>query len=283
MPKWFLLYFAPHLLFLTSATGCQIGRVISPRTASWWNGNEMHRAGMAAFEQRNLEDAEQKLQEAVRLTKNDIDFRRNYAEILWERQKFKESIQQLNEALALGGESSSQLQCSLAEKYLALNQPARAYFHAEEAVRLDDNNAKNWLLKARTGKKLAESAKNTDSPEKFNEYIALARNDYYRAFSMLQEKQSPESQQLLAELAAVQMLCGQPEQALVAWQELRQTYPPGGMPCEFLRSEAETHIALGRFHEAFSCLNEAQQLEPTMPEIPLRLREVQAMLPRQVH
>ncbi len=263
---------------LVSCAGCQFGRAIAPRTASWWNGNEIHRSGIAAQERGDFEEAEQKLQEAVRLNKKDIDFRRNYAEVLWERQKYKESVQQLNEALALGGEANASLQRTIAEKYLALNQPARAYLHADEAVRLDPRDYRSWALKARSGRMLAESARNTDSPEKFDEFILQARNDYYRALSV-----SPENRELLLELAAVQTLCGQSEQALVTWQELRRTYPSDAVPTEILRGEAEAYVALGRLSEAIICLREAQRRAPATPDISLRLREVQAMFPQQVH
>ncbi len=138
-------------------------------------------------------------------------------------------------------------------------------------------------MKARSGRLLAESARNTDSPEKFGEFILQARNDYYRALSLSPESALPERQELLSELAAVQMLCGQAEQALVAWQELRRMYPSDGVPAGILRHEAEAYIALGRLNEAMVCLSEAQLREPATPDIGIRIREVQAMLSRRVH
>jgi len=61
---------------------------------------------------------------------------------------------------------------------------------------------------------------------------------------------SPNDRELLAELAAVQMSCGQPEQALATWLTIQNLYSQNGEPTEVLIGKTETLLALRRFDEA---------------------------------
>lgn len=262
--------------------GCQWSRQIKPMTPSQYFSGELSRDGNAALEKGNWEDAEKKLGEAVKLNKKDAELRRHYAEALWLRGKQVESLRQLDEAIKRGGAEDGSLHISLAEKRLAMDDPATAYAHADEAVRLAAADHKAWALRAKAGWFLASREPQTAtsdgaSSDSFRQRMLQSRNDYYRALSL-----SPDNRDILPELAAVQMLCGQPEHALATWQSLQELFPPDAVPADLLRGKAEAYIALSRFDDALSALHEARGREPNRPEIEQRLREVIALTQQRV-
>jgi tetratricopeptide (TPR) repeat protein len=132
---------------------------------------------------------------------------------------------------------------------------------------------KGWTLRGKAGWLLAVGQRNSDSPEKVEQYMIQAKNDYYRALSL-----SPNNREILPELAAVQMDCGHPELALAAWQNLQEFFPKGAEPTDLLCGKAEVFIALRRFDEAVNCLEIVRQREPERHEIEQRLREIAAMV-----
>lgn len=247
-----------------------------PITPSQIRSGELGRLGNAAMEQRNWEEAEKKLEEAVKLNKKDAELRKHYAEALWNQGKPKESLEQLNEAIKRGEMKDSTLHISLAEKYLALNDQQKAYTHAEEAIRLAPKNAKAWALRAKTLWFLAENREKNGEPgqsdQRYRQDMIQVRNDYYKALSL-----SPDNREFLPELAAIQMICGQPEHSLATWQNLEEQFPLDDVPADLLRGKAESYIALGRFDEAVACLETARRREPGRPEIEHRLQEIVAL------
>ena len=195
------------------------------------------------MEQGNLTEAEKRLEEAVKLNKNDVNHRRHYAEALWRQGKHQEALFQLDEALKRGGENNVPLRISLAEKYLDIRDYTTAYHHADEAVRLDSQDYRSWMLRGRA--KRLQANQQAGFVEHAMAMLHQAREDYLRAVSL-----SPNNRELLAELATVQMSCGQPEQALATWLTLQSLYPQGGEPHEVLMGKTETLMVLRRFDEA---------------------------------
>ncbi|MDR3196795.1 MAG: tetratricopeptide repeat protein [Planctomycetaceae bacterium] len=254
------------LLFLS---GCHWGKALKPITPTQILSSERSRLGIAAMERGDLAEAEKRLEEAVKLNKKDVDHRRHYAEALWQRGKYQDALQQLDEAVKRGGVNDTSLHLSLAEKHLMLNHLPTAYRHADAAVRLAPKEYKGWALRGKAGWLLAADQESADSPEKIQQYLAQAKNDYYRALSF-----SPNNRELLPELAAIQMICRQPEHSLATWQHLQDLFPKDSEPADLLRGKAEVLIALQRFDEAIQCLNTARLREPELPEIEQRLREV---------
>ncbi|MDR2117150.1 MAG: tetratricopeptide repeat protein [Planctomycetaceae bacterium] len=255
--------------------GCHWGNALRTITPIQMLSNERSRLGIAAMERGDITEAEKRLEEAVKLNKRDADHRRHYADALWQRGKYEDALRQLDEAAKRGGINDVSLHISLAEKHLMLNHFSTAYHHADIAVRLAPQEYKGWALRGKagwflaTGQQLSGQPELSDSPEKIQQNLVQAKNDYYRALSF-----SPNNRDLLPELAAVQMICGQPEHALATWQHLQELFPKGGEPADLFRGKAEALIALQRFDEAIQCLNSAQQREPEHPEIEQRLREV---------
>jgi len=242
-PMFRVFVFCLFGLLLTAAAGCQLNRSFTSMSPSQILGSQQSRHGIAALERGNLNEAEKRLEDAVKLNKNDINHRRHYAEVLWQQGKHQESLLQLNEAVKRGGQNNASLHISLAEKYLVIQQYTTAYRHADEAVQLDSQDARSWTLRGRA--KRLQAVHQAGHAEYALEMFRQARGDYLRAVSL-----SPNDNGLLSELAAVQMGCGQYEQALATWQTVQNCYSQGGEPTEVLIGKTETLMALRRFDEA---------------------------------
>ena len=232
-------------LLLLLAVGCQLHRMngsfatLSPRLV--FDSGEYSRLGIAAMEQDKLTEAEKQLEHAVKLSKNDINHRRHYAEALWRQGKHQEALQQLEEAIKRGGQNNASLHISLAEKYLAIQEYDTAYRHADEAVRLDSQDYRSWALRGKT--KCWQTAHQAGYDK--HTMLQQAREDYLRAVSL-----APNERELLTELATIQMSLGQPEQALATWLNVQSLYSQKGEPPEVLIGKTETLMALQRFEEA---------------------------------
>jgi len=253
---------------LFSAVGCQLSRsvaTLSPRQI--FDSGEHSRKGIAALEQGKLSEAEKRLEHAVKLSKNDLNHRRHYAEVLWQQGKHQEALQQLEEAIKRGGQNNASLHISLAEKYLAMREFDIAYRHADDAVRLDSQDYRSWALRGKT--KRSQAAHQAGYAEHTADMLHQAREDYLRAVSL-----APHDRELLAELAAIQMNCGQLEQALATWLSVQNLYPQKGEPPEVLIGKTETLMALQRFEEAEANLLAIRQRGLDDSEMELRLQEM---------
>jgi tetratricopeptide (TPR) repeat protein len=251
------------------SVGCQINRSFAPMSPSQIIGSERGRQGISALERGNLTEAEKRLEDAVKLNKNDINHRRYYAEVLWQQEKYQEALLQLNEAVKRGGQNNASLHISLAEKYLAIREYSAAYQHADEAVRLESQNSRSWALR---GKALwLQATQQTRDAEQMTAMLRQAREDYLRAVPL-----APQDRELLAELAAIQMRCGQPEQAWATWQTVQSLYPQGSEPAEVLFGKAETLTVLRRFDEARANLTAIRQRGTENPETEQKLQAMMA-------
>jgi len=237
----------PLCVFLVLAVGCQLNRSFAPISPGQIYSSNQGRQGIAALEQGNLAEAEKRLEDAVRYNRNDINHRRHYAEVLWQLGKHQEALHQLDEALKRGGQNNTSLHISLAEKYLEIREFTTAHRHADEAVRLDSQDYRGWALRGRA--KRLQANRQAGYVEHTMAMLHQSREDYLRAVSL-----SPNNRELLAELATLQMSCGQPEQALATWLTLQSLYPQGGEPDEVLIGKTETLTVLRRFDEAESNL-----------------------------
>jgi tetratricopeptide (TPR) repeat protein len=252
-------------VLLVAAVGCRLNRSFSPIALA--PSSERSRLGIAAMERGDFVEAEKRLEDAVRLNKNDINHRRYYAEALWQQGKHQEALQQLDEAVKRGGQNSDSLHISLAEKYLAIREYTTAYRYADEAVRLNPQDARCWALRGRA--KRLQAIHQAGYAEHSVAMFHQARADYLRAVSL-----SPHDRELLAELAAVQMSCGQPEQALATWLTVQNLYPQGGEPAEVLIGKTETLLVLRRFDEVEMNLTAIRQRGLENSEAGRRLQEI---------
>ena len=254
-------------MLLVPAIGCQLNRSFVALSPSQIIGSEHSRQGVAALERGDLAKAEKRLEDAVKSSKNDINYRRDYAEALWQQGKHQESLQQLNEAVKRGGQSHASLHISLAEKYLAIREYPMAYRHADEAVRLASRDYRSWALRGRA--KRLQATHQAAYNEHATTMLHQAREDYLQAVSL-----SPDDRDLLSELATVQMCCGQPEQALATWLSVQSLYPQGSEPVEVLIGKTETLAILRRFDEAEMCLVTLRQRKLENSESEQRLQNI---------
>jgi len=262
----FLLIFGLAVL-----SGCSLGKPFRPITSSQIISGEWSRAGNAAMEKGNWEEAEKKFEEAVKRNKKDAELRRHYAEALWVRGKHRESLEQLNEAAKQNGGTDGSLDISFADKLLLMGDLQAAYWHADQAVRRNPKEFKAWALRAKATWCLAEQQVGQVSTEETTKALDQARNDYYRSLSL-----SPNNRSVLPELAMLQMRRNEPEYALATWQNLQELYPPGGEPTDVLQGKAEAYLAMYRLSDAAECLLTAQRQTPNDPNIQRRLQELEA-------
>ena len=259
------------ILGLAVLSGCSLGKPFRPMTSSQIVSGERSRAGNAAMEKGNWEEAEKKFEEAVKLNKKDAELRRHYAEALWVRGKHRESLEQLNEAAKQSGGADGSLDISFAEKFLSMGDLRLAYRHADQAVRCNPKEFKAWALRAKATWCLAEQQIGQVSTEETTKAFDQARNDYYRALSL-----SPNNRSVLPELAMLQMRRNEPEYALATWHNLQELYPPGCEPTDVLQGKAEAYLAMNRLPDAADCLLTAQRQMPNDPNILRQLQKLEA-------
>ena len=247
-----LFVFCLFGMLLASAAGCRSHHSFAPISPSQYLGSEQSRQGIAALEQGNLTEAEKRLEHAVKLSKNDINHRRHYADVLWQQGKHQEALTQLDEAVRRSGQNNTSLHISLAEKYLAIREYATAHRHADEAIRLDSQNSQSWALRGKA--KRLQATYQARYVEHTATMLHQAREDYLRAVSL-----APNNRELLTELASVQTACGQPEQALATWLTVQSLYSQGNEPAEVLIGKTETLTILRRFDEVEANLTVLRQ------------------------
>jgi tetratricopeptide (TPR) repeat protein len=257
------------IFFLLPFAGCKLGHKFRSLTPGTIRSGELNRQGNAAMVQGNWEEAEKKLEEAVKINKKDGELRLHYAEALWNGGKYEESLKQLNEALKYGENGAVHL--SAAEKELICGHLENALRHAEFAVRFAPDNYKGWAVCGKvhrlSAEQLAEDLSKDNGKGYSTEYRCLleqAKNDYYRCLSCPSADTPSVQQQILPELAAVQILCGQSEHALTTYQRLLELYPPDEIPAELLTAKANVYAAMGRVNEAQSCLKHPQMLRKVL-------------------
>ncbi|GHT25749.1 hypothetical protein FACS18942_01570 [Planctomycetales bacterium] len=252
------------VFFLLPFAGCKLAHPFRSLTPGTIRSGELNRQGNAAMVQGNWEEAEKKLEEAVKISKKDGEVRLHYAEALWNRGKHEEALKQLNEALKYGENEAIHL--SAAEKEFAAGHLESALRHAEFAVRFAPHNYKGWVVCGNVRRLSAEKLSNKplkDNGQNSREYRQLleqAKSDYYRSLSCPSADNPSVQQQILPELAAAQILCGQNEHALTTYLRLQELYPLDDIPPELLQAKANVYAAMGRTNEAETCLKQAQML-----------------------
>jgi len=240
-------------------------------TSSQILSSEQNRAGNEAMEKGDWEGAEKQFEAAVKRNKRDAALRRHYAEALWARGKYRESLEQLNEAAKWNAKNDGSLEISFAEKYLSMGDFQAAYRCADQAVRCNPKAFKAWALRGKATWCLVEQQMSSVSVDETTKALDQVRNDYYRALSL-----SPNNRDILPELAALQLRRNEPEYALATWQNLQDLYQPGSEPMDVLQGKADAYLALNRPADAVDCLLAAQRRTPNNPNILRKLQNLEA-------
>ncbi|MCL2744280.1 MAG: tetratricopeptide repeat protein, partial [Planctomycetaceae bacterium] len=172
----FTLIFA---LVLLPFAGCKLAHSFRSLTPGTIRSGELNRQGNTAMVQGKWEEAEKKLEEAIKINKKDAELRLSYAEALWNLGKHQESLKQLNEALKY--DENEAIHLSAAEKELAVGNLKSALRHAEFVVRFAPDNYKGWAICGKARRMSAEMLpKDNENSEKYRQLLEQVKNDYYR-------------------------------------------------------------------------------------------------------
>jgi tetratricopeptide (TPR) repeat protein len=251
------LFIPIALLLLALLAGCHLTGWDGPISQSLVESRKLSRQGVAAMDRGQQEQAEKLLAKAVHACPTDIEARRNYAEILWQRGAQKEAIAQMETAAKTVGEDAP-FQVRLAEMYLAAGKMDKAAQSAQLALDLDPKLATAWAIH---GGVMQASGQ----PQ-----LALA--DYLHALSF-----DPQDRKSLLEVAELYRRLNQPDRALQTLQTLADNYGPGEEPQNVLYLTGIAYMALGRNDNAAESLRAAVLRDRPNSDLYCRLAEAELL------
>ena len=186
--------------------------------------------GLSAADQQDLAGAETLLSQAVKRCPTDIDARRHYASVLWQRGERMEAVEQINEALRLAPEDVP-LCLAGGRMTMELGLLDDADRLAIAALRAAPQSADAWHLRGQVS--LARGQDETALAE-FHHGLAIA----------------PDDRGLLLDTAEVYRRLGRPRRALSTLAALGESYGPQQTPGLVLALEGMALEALGRTDDA---------------------------------
>jgi tetratricopeptide (TPR) repeat protein len=203
--------------------------------------------GLSAVDRNDLLRAESLLERAVKNCPTDVDARRHYADVLWQRGQRMEAVTQIAEALRLSPGDTG-LCIDGGRMYMDLGLLDEADRLALEAVRSAPRSDKAWRLHGQ---------------------VALARGkpddalaDFHRALAI-----APDDRALILETAEVYRRLGRPQRALATLAILGETYPPNQTPPQVLALEGMAQEALERPADALESYRQALAGGVESPEV----------------
>lgn len=213
------------LLVLTGA-GCRLVQRRDPVPPDVADARRLCNEGLSAAERSDLVRAEGLLEQAVKRCPADVEARKHYADVLWQRGLKMEAVTQIGKALEFSPADPG-LCIDGGGMYLELGLFDEADRLAREAVRLAPRSAEAWHLQGRVS-----LARGQAEP-------ALA--DFHRALAI-----APENRSVLLDTAEAYRRLDRPQRALATLAVLGETYGPGETPAEVLVLEGLAQEALGR-------------------------------------
>lgn len=262
---------------LVGCAGCSYRMKTRPLTPNIVHSREICREANTAMELGRWNEAEKKLEKAVKLNPKEVYIRRHYAEVLWQQKKHQESLKQLEDAIQISrkeGNEDGTLCISVAEKYLDLGLWDAADRFVIRAINAAPQEYKCWTLRAKMENILAEKSAKQGKDKESLQYSHKAMSDYYRALALV-APESEEMRQISTELGTLQMKLQQPQKALAIWQNLEQHYLPNPLPIALLQKKSETLLQLGRTEEAFNVYRKEIEAFPERSEFYVELAETQ--------
>lgn len=244
------------LLGLFGTFGCR-AVPFYPMTPRQSQALTQSREGIAAFERGEYEEAEKRLDQAIKGDENDLNARRYYAETLWARGKKDEAFQTLVQVAREHGtpDEAAEVNRSLAEKLLHEGQPVSALNFAEKVIELAPNRADGWALR---GNVFWQLGKTED---------ALA--DYHKALHY-----APDDRDLLWQMAILENQAGLYDRSLATWQRLGRLYPGNREPAEILCGKAFACRKMKRYQESSEFYTLAIEQKPERVEYYALLADV---------
>ena len=262
---------------LIGYAGCLHRLKTRPLTPSIVQSREICREANAAMEQGRWNEAEKKMERAVKLNPKETDIRRHYAEVLWQQGKHRESLYQLEEGTKISkkeGNENGTLSLSIAEKLLSLGQIDKASRFAQRAIDLVPSEYKGWVLLGKIELNLGENQLLQGKEEQSQKHYQKAASHYYRALALLMPE-TEETMEILSELALLQSKMKQPQRALAILQNIERHYRPNPQPIGVIRSKAETLLEMGRTDEAMNTYRAAIEMTPDNLDLYVQLTDLQ--------
>ena len=211
--------------------------------------------GLSAVDGKDLLRAEGLLERAVKQCPTDVDARRHYADVLWQRGERMAAVTQIAEALRLSPGDTG-LCIDGGRMYMELGLLDDADRLAREAVRMAPRSGNAWRLHGQ---------------------VALARGRAEEALADLHRAlaASPDDRDILLETAELYRRLGKPQRALATLAILGDTYPPNQTPPQVLALEGLAQEALERPDDARDSYRRAVDRGLDSPDVVARLERLE--------
>ncbi len=244
----------PRLLLVwlaMSAAGCRLMHRSGPVPQDVADARRLCNEGLSAVDRKDLLRAEGLLEQAVKNCPTDVDARRHYADVLWQRGERMEAVTQIAEALRLSPGDVG-ICIDGGRMYLELGLLDDADRLAREAVRSSPRSADGWRLVGQVALARGQAE------------AALA--DFHRALAI-----APDDRDLLLDTAEIYRRLDRPQRALATLAVLGESYGPNQTPPQVLALEGMAQEALGRPADAIESYRLATARGLTAPDIAARL------------
>jgi tetratricopeptide (TPR) repeat protein len=224
-------------LSVVAGSGCRLIPRSGPVPQEVADARRLCNEGLSAADRKDLLRAEGLLEQAVKNCPTDVDARRHYADVLWQRGERMAAVTQIAEALRLSPGDTS-LCIDGGRMYMELGLLDDADRLSREAVRVAPRSEKAWRLHGQV-------AMARGRPEE-----ALA--DYHRALAF-----APDDRDLILDTAEIYRRLGRPQRALATLAILGESYPPNQTPPHVLALEGMAQEALDRPTDAIESYRQA--------------------------
>lgn len=236
---------------VAAASGCRLvnrGGPVSPELA---DARRLCNEGLSAADRDDLVRAEALLERAVKRCPADVDARRHYADVLWQRGERTEAIGQMAAALELSPADAG-LCVEAGRMYLEMGLLNDAERLGGEAVRLAPRSADAWRLHGQVAMARGQ----------FEAAVA----DFHRALAI-----DGDDRDVLADTARAYFALGRPRRVLATLANLDEDHAGDGLPGDLLALEARAEEALGRTTEAATAWRRAIAKGGAPPDAATRL------------
>ena len=251
--KWFVLFV---LVVAISSTGCRLVPRNGPAPEQVAEARRLSNLGLSASDAGDLLRAEGLLEQAVDHCPTDVDSRKHYAGVLWDRGEKMEAVHQIGKALSL---SPGDLDLCLegGAMYLQLGLLDDAERLAKEAVASAPRSSEAWQL---LGQVNLARGKPVDALADFQHSLAF----------------QPDSRDVLRQTAEVYRQLDRPKRALATLAILEETYGPNQVPADVLALEGLAQESLGRREDAVESYRAAISKGDAPPETVDRLSALES-------
>ena len=236
---------------LVVGSGCRLIPRSGPVPQEVADARRLCNEGLSAADRKDLLRAEGLLEQAVKNCPTDIDARRHYADVLWQRGERMAAVTQIAEALRLSPGDTS-LCVDGGRMYMELGLLEDADRLARDAVRMAPRSADAWRLRGQVAMARGQADQ------------ALA--DFHRALAL-----APEDRETLRDTADAYRRLGRPQRALATLAILGEQYGPSQTPADVLLLEGMAQEALGRTTDALDSYRRAVAKGNAPPEAAARL------------